>query len=103
MKKSQRKIRFVNCEQSGDNFTAILRFGSSRAEQDELRSTLKNYAKNAMQNEIVIICGTVILKKIVDEICKSKYFTILAEEITEIIDVNKVKQFPSCIRYVDTE
>lgn len=74
-----------------------------------MRSTFKNYAKNAeytnpnIQSEILIIYEKLILRKIIDEIHKSKYFTILAEEITEIIDVNKVEQFPLYIQYVDAK
>lgn len=93
-------------EESEGNFTAILRFGLSIAEQDELRSIREKCAKNAtytspdIQNEILTICGNLILKKITDEVRKTKYFAILADETT---DVSKVEQFSLCIRYVDDE
>lgn len=88
------------------NFTAILRFGLSIAEQDELSSIREKCAKNAtytspdIQNEILTIWGTLIFKKITDEVRKSKYFAILADETT---DVSKVEQFSLCIRYADDE
>jgi hypothetical protein len=48
-----------------------------------------------IQNEIISVCGDVILKKIVNQVNDSKCFTVLAD------DISVVEQLALCVRYVD--
>ncbi|XP_060868621.1 zinc finger MYM-type protein 1-like [Metopolophium dirhodum] len=83
------------------NFRAILKY---RGDGDEyLKSILKKEGRNKficpqIQNEIISVCGDVILKKIVNQVNDSKCFTVLADETT---DISVVQQLALCARYVD--
>jgi hypothetical protein len=71
-------------------------------------SELKNHIESApgnalysspdIQNELISICGNLILEKIVNRINKSKCFSIMADETT---DISKIEQMSLCIRYID--
>ncbi|KAF0706982.1 52 kDa repressor of the inhibitor of the protein kinase-like isoform X1, partial [Aphis craccivora] len=83
------------------NFRAILKY---RADGDGyLKSILQKEGRNKficpqIQNEIISVCGDVILKKIVNQVNDSKCFTVLADETT---DISVVEQLALCVRYVD--
>jgi len=90
-------------EQSNEgNFRAILKY---RAKGDEyLKSVLEGpgkrnkYTSPGIQNQIIEACNKLILNKIVDKINKSQCFSILADETT---DVSNIEQLSLCVRYVD--
>ncbi|XP_050062925.1 52 kDa repressor of the inhibitor of the protein kinase-like [Aphis gossypii] len=83
------------------NFRAILKY---RADGDDyLKSILQKEGRNKficpqIQNEIISVCGDVILKKIVNQVNDSKCFTVLADETN---DISVVEQLALCVRYVD--
>lgn len=84
------------------NFRAILKY---RAKGDEyLKSVLEGpgkrnkYTSPGIQNQIIEACNKLILNKIVDKINKSQCFSILADETT---DVSNIEQLSLCVRYVD--
>ena len=56
------------------------------------------YRSKTTQNELIICCAEVITKQIINEIKQSKYFSILADEVT---DCSNKEQMPLVIRYVD--
>lgn len=83
------------------NFRALLRY---RAKTDAaLKQHLERATKNAtnvsprIQNKLVAICQDIIFKKLVDRINKSKAFSILADETT---DIAGVEQISICVRYL---
>lgn len=86
------------------NFRAILRM-RVKSGDTELRNHIQNAPSNALytspeiQNEIISICGNLILEKIVSRINKSMCFSIMADETT---DINNIEQLSLCIRYIDT-
>lgn len=90
-------------EQSNEgNFRAILKY---RAKGDEyLKSVLEGpgkqnkYTSPGIQNQIIEACNKLILNKIVDKIKESQCFSILADETT---DVSNIEQFSLCVRYID--
>lgn len=85
------------------NFRALLRFRIESGDSD-LNDHLQNSNKNATfisavtQNDIIQCCGDIIIKKIVENVKKAKYFSILADETT---DTSHVEQLSFSIRYVD--
>ncbi|XP_065321635.1 zinc finger MYM-type protein 1-like [Gordionus sp. m RMFG-2023] len=86
------------------NLRAILR---NRSLGDPiLRDNLLNCPKNAtylspiIQNEIIYACNELILKKIITNINKSPYFSVLADETT---DVSGVEQMSLCVRYISLD
>jgi len=105
-RESHGNFSFDDPVQNDGNFLSILRFGLNLGENEQLRDIRANCAKNAtyvsseIQNEIIENCGAVIQRKIISEIQKSKYFSILADETT---DVGNIEQFSLCVRYVDEE
>jgi len=58
------------------------------------------YIGAKVQNEIIIACGDIIQKKIVDKINAAECFAILADETT---DVSTKEQLTLCVRYVDSQ
>ena len=69
-----------------------------------LEEHLKNSASNALytsktvQNELIVICGDIIRNKILAKVRQAKYFSIIADEAT---DVANDEQLSICIRYVE--
>lgn len=57
-----------------------------------------SYTSPQIQNEIIEICGEVILEKIVSKINQAECFSILADDTT---DVSGIEQFSLCARYTD--
>lgn len=87
------------------NFRALLKFRID-AGDEILHEHVKTCAKNASyiskttQNDLIECCGELIRNKIVDKIKKSKFFTIIADETT---DVSVCEQLTICIRYFDVD
>ena len=57
------------------------------------------YTSKTTQNELIFECGEYIKERIIYEIKKSKYFSVLADETT---DIPNTKQVDLAIRYVDS-
>jgi hypothetical protein len=55
------------------------------------------YKSKTTENEIIDICGDLITKKITNEICKARFFSVLADEAA---DCGKLEQL-SLVRFVD--
>lgn len=87
------------------NFRALLRFRCNSGDT-VLKHHLQTAAKNAtyispqVQNEIIDACGRIITKEIVTAINASKAFSVLADETT---DVANIEQFSLCFRYYDAK
>lgn len=85
------------------NFRSLLRY---RIESGDnlLLNHIQNCNKNAsyisanVQNDIVSVISEYMQHYICDKIRKEKYFTILADETT---DISHVEQFSLCIRYLE--
>ena len=58
------------------------------------------YRSKSKQNGIISICGDLILSKLTSEIRDAKYFSVLADEAS---DVSKFEQMPLVIRFVDAK
>ena len=95
----------VDFEQGGSsnqgNFLELVRF---RAETDEvLANHLKNAPRNALytsktiQNSLIDVVRQRILNDISSEVNRAKYYTIIADEVT---DLSNKEQLPLALRYV---
>lgn len=86
------------------NFQALVSFRVKSGDLD-LADHLGNAARNATyrskttQNELIEVCGEYILGKIKQNVVKAKYFSILADEAT---DVSNKCQVPVVVRYVES-
>ncbi|XP_022180618.1 52 kDa repressor of the inhibitor of the protein kinase-like, partial [Myzus persicae] len=85
------------------NFRELIKFRIDSGDnvlKNHLETTNKNatYLSPLIQNEIISICNKLILEHLVANVNKSKSFTILADETT---DVSNKEQMTLCVRYVD--
>ena len=83
------------------NFIELVCF---RAETDNILSEhLKNSPRNArytsktIQNELIEVVGKYICNEIIAEVKKSKYYTVIVDEVT---DISNKEQLSICLRYV---
>lgn len=89
-------------EENDGNFRELLRY---RAKTDEtLRQLLASAKNNALysswriQNEIIEISNDLILKKLVSKVNSSPFFSVLADETT---DIAGMEQMSLCVRIID--
>ncbi len=98
-------VNWVDCNEdissNQGNFVELIRF---RAETDDvLANHLKNSPRNArytsktIQNELIEVVGNHIRQGIIDEVKSSKFYTLIADEVT---DVSNKEQLSICLRYV---
>jgi len=101
------KIEFgnvLNCDNKNDGtFRSLLRFrvdaGDTVLEYHFINDNNRlQYISPSIQNEFIEICSKIIKKKNVDNVNNSKYFAVLADETTEI---SNVEQMSLCLRYID--
>ena len=58
------------------------------------------YLSWQIQNEIIECCNKIILKSLVNSVKKSKFFSIIVDETT---DISNVEQMSICLRYISTD
>ena len=88
-------------EENQENFIEMVRF---RAETDHvLRTHLDRAPRNAqytsktIQNQLILIIGNYIRSEIIQEIKKAKFYTVLADELS---DISNKEQLSISFRYV---
>ncbi|XP_013192236.2 52 kDa repressor of the inhibitor of the protein kinase-like [Amyelois transitella] len=91
--------------QNEGNFRALLRYAAESGDKDlseHLITSQKNalYTSPQIQNEIIDICGEIIQHKIINEVKEAIFFSILADETT---DIARMEQVSLCLRYVDSK
>ena len=96
------EAREEKCSNQG-NFVELVRF---RAEHDlilaqHLANSPRNarYTSKTIQNELVEVIGMAICNDILQEVQKAKYYSIIADEVT---DVSNKEQLSHTIRYVSS-
>jgi len=90
-------------KENDGNFRALLRFAiesGGHALENHFKTASANalYTSHRIQNEIIDTAGKLITANIVQRINKSRYFTVIAYEST---DISVIEQFSMCFRYVD--
>lgn len=99
------RILLQEPENNDGNFRTLLRLRALNGD-DILKEHLLNSGGNAMytspsiQNELIHIFGELMQSQIVKKISKSEFFSIIADETT---DIAQVEQLSLCVRYVDEE
>lgn len=87
------------------NFRALLRYrvnGGDKKFLQRLQNCPRNatYMSSGIQNQIIDIIGSIIIKKLVNKINRSNCFTVLADETC---DISGTEQFSLCVRYFDSD
>lgn len=96
------RISLSSPVENDGNFRSLIRFranaGDTVLKDHILHSPLNAmYVSPEIQNELIETIGSLIRKDIIKRISQSKYFTILADETT---DISQIEQFSLCARYV---
>ena len=86
------------------NFQELINFRIDSGDtvlKDHVESAKKNaaYRSKTIQNELIECCGDFIQEKLISEIKKAKFFTVLADETP---DISNQEQMPVSIRFVDS-
>lgn len=82
------------------NFRALLRFRMASGDENfknHMQTSKLRYISPQIQNELIEICGYIIVKQIVANVNRSGCFSMLADETT---DISGIEQFSLCVRYV---
>ena len=92
-----------NLNSNHGNFLPLLQFHIQAGEKiisDHLQSAPANatYTSKSIQNELIVICGDLIPNKILERVYKACYYSVLADEAT---DISNDEQLSINIRYVD--
>ncbi|XP_008185846.1 zinc finger MYM-type protein 1-like [Acyrthosiphon pisum] len=87
------------------NFRALLRYrvnGGDQIFRQRLQNCPRNatYTSSGIQNQIIDIIGSIIIKKLVNKINQAKCFTVLADETC---DISGIEQFSLCVRYYESD
>lgn len=83
------------------NFRAILKYKAKDLDylKEHFESDSRNkYISPRIQNEIITICGDIIIHKLINMVNESECFSILAYETS---DVSNKEQLALCVRYVN--
>lgn len=97
------RIGLEEPEKNDGNFRSLLRYRANSGDND-LKLQLLNsggksmYTSSFIQNELISVFGHLIQSQIVTNVRKSIFYSVLADETT---DISQVEQFSLCVRYVD--
>ncbi|CAF3249806.1 unnamed protein product [Rotaria sp. Silwood2] len=80
------------------NFLEILELRSSDNELIRRKKEEINFTEYKIQNELILLMNKQVLNRIVQEIQKAKYFSVMIDETT---DISKQEQVSLVIRYTD--
>lgn len=85
------------------NFIELLNYAVRRGDvvlEEHLKNPQKNarYTSKTMQNKLIDCCGAVVTEKILDQVKRNKFFSILGDEVS---DTSFKEQFSLVLRYVD--
>jgi Domain of unknown function (DUF4371)/hAT family C-terminal dimerisation region len=88
------------CYKKG-NFLALLDFRANAGDTlllEHLTNGPKNasYKSNTIQNELIVCCGDYIRNTILSQVKSARYFSVMADEVT---DISNTEQMSLCIRY----
>ncbi|XP_050066583.1 52 kDa repressor of the inhibitor of the protein kinase-like [Aphis gossypii] len=99
------RIEINEPTENDGHFRCLLRFKANNGdivlkEHLEMSDLNAMYTSPQIQNEIITIFGELIQSEIVKQISKSSFFSVLADETT---DISQIEQFSVSIRYLDEE
>lgn len=94
----------ISCDmphKNDGNFRSLLRFRMDSGDEilkQHIEKTKNVWTSPLIQNDLIKICGDIILEKIIMRVHEAKYFSILADGTT---DISGIEQFSVCVRYVE--
>ncbi|GBM46638.1 Zinc finger MYM-type protein 1 [Araneus ventricosus] len=92
-------------EKNDGNFRSLLRYRANSGDND-LKDQLMNsggrsmYTSSFILNELINTFGHLIQSQIVRNVRKSIFYSVLADETT---DISQIEQFSLCVRYVEDQ
>jgi hypothetical protein len=99
------RIDLKEPENNDGNFRALLRYRANSGDE-YLKNQLLNsggksmYTSSVVQNELITTFRHIIQSKVLSNVKKSLFYSVLADETT---DISQVEQFSLCLRYVDED
>ncbi|XP_044751693.1 52 kDa repressor of the inhibitor of the protein kinase-like [Coccinella septempunctata] len=99
------RVSLEEPDENDGNFRSLLRYRANSGDnllKDQLISAggKTMYTSPVIQNDIINTFGSLIQSKIVAKVRNSIFYSVLADETT---DISQIEQFSLCIRYVDEE
>ena len=86
-----------------DNFTQLVYLLGTKDKniRDHVNGNIGHkYSHHDVQNELLNIMGTQVLREKLDVVCGRKFFSIMADEGT---DISNIEQLSLCVRTVDDD
>lgn len=105
-KKYYGKINTTVEDKSEGKFRDLFLTFRANAGDEILKDHLETGAANAQytsaktQNKLIEICGQVITEQIVNKINRASFFSVMADETT---DIGRLEQMSLCVRYIDPD
>ncbi|GBO13416.1 Zinc finger MYM-type protein 1 [Araneus ventricosus] len=99
------RISLEEPEKNDGNFRSLLRYRANSGDND-LKDQLMNsggrsmYTSSFILNELINTFGHLIQSQIVRNVRKSIFYSVLADETT---DISQIEQFCLCVRYVEDQ
>lgn len=87
--------------QNDGNFRSLIRFRMATGDdilRKHMQSSSFTWTSPRVQNELIELCGDLILDKLIEKIHKAEIFSILADGTT---DISGTEQFSICARYIE--
>ncbi|XP_022175945.1 52 kDa repressor of the inhibitor of the protein kinase-like [Myzus persicae] len=104
-KKDYGKINTTVKDKSEGKVRALLKFRANAGDEilkDHLETGAANaqYTSAKTQNKLIENCGQVITEQIVNKIIRVSFFSVMADETT---DIGRLEQMSLCVRYIDPD
>jgi len=92
-------------DKSEAKFRVLLKFRENTGDEilkDHLETGVANaqYTSSKTQNKLIDFCGQVITEQIVNKINRANFFSVMANETTNI---GRLEQMSLCVRYIDPD
>ncbi|GBM09370.1 hypothetical protein AVEN_5818-1 [Araneus ventricosus] len=99
------RIGLEEPEKNDGNFRSLLRYRTNSGDNDLKDQLMSNGGRNMntssfIQNELINTFGHLIQSKIMINVRKSIFYSVLADETTDII---QIEQFSLCVRYIEDQ
>ncbi|GBO42185.1 repressor of the inhibitor of the protein kinase, partial [Araneus ventricosus] len=99
------RIGLEEPEKNYGSFRSLLRYRANSGDNDLKDQLMKSggrsmYTSSFIQNELINTFGHLIQSQIVTNVRKSIFYSVLADETT---DISQIEQFSLCVRYVEDQ
>ncbi|GBM71007.1 repressor of the inhibitor of the protein kinase [Araneus ventricosus] len=99
------RIGLEEPEKNDGNFRSLLRYKADSGDNDLKDHSMNSGGRNMntssfIQNELINTFGHLIESQIVTNVRKSIFYSVLADETT---DISQIEQFSLCVRYIEDQ